>query len=169
MGLNEWELLSHWDIKDAFLSPYVLSTLLAHPSLCSPPVSRFDSSIGPLLFADQFLQLSTRLPSANVYGLGEHVHQQYRHDMNWKTWPIFNRDTTPNGVSFQMGPFPLNIIVSVLKVTSSYYSVVFKSKSLEWDYLALNSSLAIHQLRGSGCYLPLCLQFLIYKMEVISQ
>lgn len=57
----------------------------------------FDSSIGPLLFADQFLQLSIRLPSANVYGLGEHVHQQYRHDMNWKTWPIFARDTVPNG------------------------------------------------------------------------
>ncbi|ELK13786.1 Maltase-glucoamylase, intestinal [Pteropus alecto] len=57
----------------------------------------FDSSIGPLLFADQFLQLSIRLPSANVYGLGEHVHQQYLHDMNWKTWSIFARDTTPNG------------------------------------------------------------------------
>ncbi|XP_037691918.1 maltase-glucoamylase, intestinal isoform X2 [Choloepus didactylus] len=57
----------------------------------------FDSSIGPLLFADQFLQLSIRLPSANVYGLGEHVHQQYRHDMNWKTWSIFSRDTVPNG------------------------------------------------------------------------
>uniref|UniRef100_A0A5F9DBU7 Sucrase-isomaltase, intestinal n=1 Tax=Oryctolagus cuniculus TaxID=9986 RepID=A0A5F9DBU7_RABIT len=56
----------------------------------------FDSSIGPLLFADQFLQFSIRLPSANVYGLGEHVHQQYRHDMNWKTWPIFTRDTTPS-------------------------------------------------------------------------
>ncbi|KAM6201840.1 maltase-glucoamylase-like [Rhynchocyon petersi] len=56
----------------------------------------FDSSIGPLLFSDQLLQLSIRLPSANVYGLGEHVHQQYRHDMNWKTWPIFARDTTPN-------------------------------------------------------------------------
>nr|XP_042130483.1 maltase-glucoamylase, intestinal [Peromyscus maniculatus bairdii] len=56
----------------------------------------FDSSIGPLLFSDQFLQLSTRLPSANVYGLGEHVHQQYRHDMNWKTWSLFSRDTTPN-------------------------------------------------------------------------
>ncbi|XP_077004171.1 maltase-glucoamylase isoform X1 [Tamandua tetradactyla] len=57
----------------------------------------FDSSIGPLVFAEQFLQLSIRLPSANVYGLGEHVHQQYRHDMNWKTWPIFSRDTFPNG------------------------------------------------------------------------
>lgn len=56
----------------------------------------FDSSIGPLLFSDQFLQFSTHLPSANVYGLGEHVHQQYRHNMNWKTWPMFSRDTTPN-------------------------------------------------------------------------
>ncbi|CAH7470255.1 Mgam [Phodopus roborovskii] len=56
----------------------------------------FDSSIGPLLFSDQFLQLSTYLPSANVYGLGEHVHQRYRHDMNWKTWTLFSRDTTPN-------------------------------------------------------------------------
>lgn len=56
-----------------------------------------DSGIGPLIFADQFLQLSMRLPSANVYGLGEQVHQQYRHDMNWKTWAMFARDTTPNG------------------------------------------------------------------------
>ncbi|KAK7797627.1 hypothetical protein U0070_006683, partial [Myodes glareolus] len=55
----------------------------------------FDSSIGPLIFSDQYLQLSTFLPSANVYGLGEHIHQQYRHDMNWKTWPLFSRDTFP--------------------------------------------------------------------------
>ncbi|XP_075413533.1 putative maltase-glucoamylase 2 [Tenrec ecaudatus] len=54
-----------------------------------------DSSIGPLQFAQQYLQLSFRLPSMNVYGLGEHVHQQYRHDMNWKTWPIFTRDAAP--------------------------------------------------------------------------
>ncbi|XP_051856089.1 maltase-glucoamylase [Antechinus flavipes] len=56
----------------------------------------FDTSIGPLLFAQQYLQLSIKLPSANVYGLGEHVHQEYRHDMAWKTWPIFSRDNTPN-------------------------------------------------------------------------
>ncbi|XP_070644379.1 probable maltase-glucoamylase 2 [Bos indicus] len=54
-----------------------------------------DTSIGPLQFAQQYLQLSMRLPSANVYGLGEHVHQQYRHNMTWKTWPIFTRDATP--------------------------------------------------------------------------
>uniref|UniRef100_A0A8C2RPM9 P-type domain-containing protein n=1 Tax=Capra hircus TaxID=9925 RepID=A0A8C2RPM9_CAPHI len=39
----------------------------------------FDSSVGPLLFAHQFLQLSIRLPSANVYGLGEHVHHSFVH------------------------------------------------------------------------------------------
>ncbi|KAJ7325169.1 hypothetical protein JRQ81_018189 [Phrynocephalus forsythii] len=57
----------------------------------------FDTTIGPLVYADQFLQLSIRVPSWNVYGVGEHVHRQYRHDFNWKTWPIFTRDTFPNG------------------------------------------------------------------------
>ncbi|XP_022623710.1 maltase-glucoamylase, intestinal-like [Seriola dumerili] len=57
----------------------------------------FDTTVAPLVFADQYLQLSAKLPSHNIYGLGEHVHQRYRHDMNWKTWPIFTRDAFPNG------------------------------------------------------------------------
>uniref|UniRef100_A0A8C0U292 alpha-glucosidase n=1 Tax=Cyanistes caeruleus TaxID=156563 RepID=A0A8C0U292_CYACU len=56
----------------------------------------FDTTIGPLQYADQFLQLSIKLPSANIYGVGEHVHKQYRHDVNWKTWPIFSRDAMDN-------------------------------------------------------------------------
>uniref|UniRef100_A0A3Q2X166 P-type domain-containing protein n=1 Tax=Haplochromis burtoni TaxID=8153 RepID=A0A3Q2X166_HAPBU len=58
----------------------------------------FDTTIAPLVFEDQYIQLSARLPSHNIYGLGEHVHRQYRHDTNWKTWPIFTRDAFPNGV-----------------------------------------------------------------------
>ncbi|KAM6305024.1 sucrase-isomaltase, intestinal [Aegotheles albertisi] len=57
----------------------------------------FDTTIGPLQYADQFLQLSIKLPSSNIYGVGEHVHKQYRHDVNWKTWPIFSRDVGPSG------------------------------------------------------------------------
>ncbi|XP_061493207.1 sucrase-isomaltase, intestinal [Rhineura floridana] len=57
----------------------------------------FNTSIGPLVYADQFLQLSIRVPSWNVYGVGEHVRRQYRHDFNWKTWPIFTRDAAPLG------------------------------------------------------------------------
>uniref|UniRef100_A0A3Q0RZK0 P-type domain-containing protein n=1 Tax=Amphilophus citrinellus TaxID=61819 RepID=A0A3Q0RZK0_AMPCI len=58
----------------------------------------FDTRMAPLVFEDQYLQLSAKLPSHNIYGLGEHVHRQYRHDTNWKTWPIFTRDAFPNGV-----------------------------------------------------------------------
>ncbi|XP_036037736.1 putative maltase-glucoamylase-like protein FLJ16351 [Onychomys torridus] len=54
-----------------------------------------DTGIGPLQFDQQYLQLSFRLPSSNVYGLGEHVHQQYLHNMSWNTWPIFTRDALP--------------------------------------------------------------------------
>ncbi|XP_069474583.1 sucrase-isomaltase, intestinal [Ambystoma mexicanum] len=57
----------------------------------------FDTTIGPLQYANQYLQLSIKLPSSNIYGLGEHVHKQFRHDVNWKTWPIFTRDWFPNG------------------------------------------------------------------------
>ncbi|KAK2538509.1 maltase-glucoamylase [Columba guinea] len=56
----------------------------------------FDTTIGPLQYADQFLQLSIKLPSINIYGVGEHVHKQYRHDVNWKTWPMFSRDIGPS-------------------------------------------------------------------------
>lgn len=59
---------------------------------------RFDTTIGPLQYADQFLQLSIKLPSINIYGVGEHVHKQYRHDVNWKTWPMFSRDIGPSAV-----------------------------------------------------------------------
>uniref|UniRef100_A0A4W6E6N8 alpha-glucosidase n=1 Tax=Lates calcarifer TaxID=8187 RepID=A0A4W6E6N8_LATCA len=56
----------------------------------------FDTTMAPLVFEDQYLQLSAKLPSHNIYGLGEHVHRHYRHDTNWRTWPIFTRDGTHN-------------------------------------------------------------------------
>ncbi|CAH1245726.1 MGAM [Branchiostoma lanceolatum] len=57
----------------------------------------FDTSVSKLTFGDQFLSVSTRLASSNLYGLGEHVHRRYRHDLNWKTWPIFSRGASPKG------------------------------------------------------------------------
>ncbi|XP_061924131.1 sucrase-isomaltase, intestinal [Entelurus aequoreus] len=66
----------------------------------------FDT-MGPLVFADQFLQLSAKLPSHNIYGLGEHVHRQFRHDTYWRTWPIFTRDAFPNGGTHNLyGHYP---------------------------------------------------------------
>lgn len=59
---------------------------------------RFDTSIGPLVYSDQYLQISTRLPSDYIYGIGEQVHKRFRHDLSWKTWPIFTRDQLPGDV-----------------------------------------------------------------------
>ncbi|XP_045707250.1 sucrase-isomaltase, intestinal [Phyllostomus hastatus] len=55
----------------------------------------FDTSIGPLVYSDQYLQISTKLPSEYIYGFGEHIHKRFRHDLYWKTWPIFTRDQLP--------------------------------------------------------------------------
>ncbi|XP_036902604.1 sucrase-isomaltase, intestinal [Sturnira hondurensis] len=55
----------------------------------------FDTSIGPLVYSDQYLQISTKLPSEYIYGFGEHIHKTFRHDLYWKTWPIFSRDQIP--------------------------------------------------------------------------
>lgn len=75
---------------------------------------RFDTTFAPLVFADQYLQLSAKLPSHNIYGLGEHVHQQYRHDTNWRTWPIFARDAFPNGVRSTQAHTHTNHLFNVL-------------------------------------------------------
>ncbi|XP_041515159.1 sucrase-isomaltase, intestinal [Microtus oregoni] len=55
----------------------------------------FDTSIGPLVYSNQYLQISTKLPSEYIYGFGEHIHKRFRHDLYWKTWPIFTRDEGP--------------------------------------------------------------------------
>ena len=57
--------------------------------------SRWDTSVGAFVFADQFLQISTRLPSEYVYGFGEHEHSSFKHDLNWKTLGMFSRDQPP--------------------------------------------------------------------------
>lgn len=56
---------------------------------------RFDTRIGGLTFTDQFLSISTVLPSKNVYGLGENAHDSFRHAMDGSVWPLFSRDEGP--------------------------------------------------------------------------
>ena len=46
----------------------------------------FDSSLGGLTLADQFLQIGAKIPSSNVFGLGEHEHHSLRHNMSWSSW-----------------------------------------------------------------------------------
>jgi len=54
----------------------------------------FNSTIGPLLYADQFLQISTLLPSTWLYGLGER-HSNSLLDIKWNRLVFWARDQQP--------------------------------------------------------------------------
>uniref|UniRef100_A0A915PSC0 alpha-glucosidase n=1 Tax=Setaria digitata TaxID=48799 RepID=A0A915PSC0_9BILA len=57
----------------------------------------WDTSIGGLLFADQYLQIATFLPTDKVYGFGENVHLSLKHNFaTYTTWPMFARDQPPD-------------------------------------------------------------------------
>lgn len=66
-----------------------------------PFIFSWDSRLPGFAFNDQFIQISTRLPSQYVYGFGEVEHTAFNRDMNWHTWGMFTRDQPP-GVGTHM-------------------------------------------------------------------
>ncbi|CAK8696713.1 unnamed protein product [Clavelina lepadiformis] len=70
----------------------------------------FNSTIAPLIYFDQFLQISTSLPSTNVYGLGER-HEDLLIDTNWKRLKFWARDQPPHENANLYGDHPLYIAV----------------------------------------------------------
>lgn len=50
--------------------------------------------MAPLIFADQFLQIATLLPSRFLYGLGEH-RGTLLHSLDWSTLTLWARDVAP--------------------------------------------------------------------------
>lgn len=55
--------------------------------------------MAPLFYADQFLQMSTSLPSPFVYGLAEH-RSPLLQDVRWNTLSLWARDVPPVVWSF---------------------------------------------------------------------
>lgn len=62
---------------------------------------RLNTTVAPLFFADQFLQLSTSLPSRYVTGLAEHLGPLML-NTNWTKITLWNRDIAPT-VQGQLG------------------------------------------------------------------
>lgn len=55
---------------------------------------RLNTTVAPLFFADQFLQISTSLPSHFISGLGEHLTPLVL-DTAWTRVTLWNRDMAP--------------------------------------------------------------------------
>lgn len=71
----------------------------------------WDTSIGGLIFSDKYIQIATYLPSTNVYGFGENIHKNLKHNFEkYVTWGMFARDEPPNSKGFDTknlyGTFP---------------------------------------------------------------
>ncbi|KAB1283121.1 Sucrase-isomaltase; intestinal [Camelus dromedarius] len=65
----------------------------------------WDSRLPGFAFNNQFIQISTRLPSEYVYGFGEVEHTAFKRDLNWHTWGMFTREQPP-GVDVTFQPTP---------------------------------------------------------------
>uniref|UniRef100_A0A665U795 Lysosomal alpha-glucosidase n=1 Tax=Echeneis naucrates TaxID=173247 RepID=A0A665U795_ECHNA len=68
-----------------------------------------NTTVAPLLFADQYLQLSTQLASSFVSGLGEHYTPLIL-DLNWTSLTLWNRDMAPHADANLYGSHPFYIV-----------------------------------------------------------
>lgn len=64
-----------------------------------------NTALAPLLFADQFLQISTALPSEYLYGLGEHL-TSLNLNTTWSRLTFWNRDISPEKDTNLYGSHP---------------------------------------------------------------
>ncbi|XP_065301862.1 lysosomal alpha-glucosidase-like isoform X2 [Dermacentor albipictus] len=70
-----------------------------------------DTRLPGTVLAEQFLQLSTRLTTANVFGLGGlSTKESLKHDINWKTITFFNK-RSQNRPSEYFGVHPFYMVV----------------------------------------------------------
>ncbi|KAM5135362.1 lysosomal alpha-glucosidase-like isoform 1-T2 [Mantella aurantiaca] len=67
-----------------------------------------DTNIAPMIFADQFIQMSSSLPSSYLYGLGEHL-TSINLDLNWKKLTFWNRDLIPREDANLYGSHPFYV------------------------------------------------------------
>ncbi|XP_062874741.1 lysosomal alpha-glucosidase [Trichomycterus rosablanca] len=68
-----------------------------------------NTTVAPLLFADQYLQLSTSLASSLVSGFGEH-YTQLTLDLNWTSITLWNRDMAPHSDANLYGSHPFCLV-----------------------------------------------------------
>ncbi|KAM3598379.1 uncharacterized protein V6R79_017239 [Siganus canaliculatus] len=68
-----------------------------------------NTTVAPLLFSDQYLQLSTTLASSLVSGLGEH-YTSLLLDLNWTSLTLWNTDMAPHADANLYGSHPFYLV-----------------------------------------------------------
>ncbi|RLV83702.1 hypothetical protein DV515_00016396, partial [Chloebia gouldiae] len=71
----------------------------------------WDSPLVDLFFSNQFLEITTTVPSTSVYGFGEHEHPTFKHNMDFVTYGMYARDQPPTSFANLYGVHPFYMCV----------------------------------------------------------
>jgi alpha-glucosidase (family GH31 glycosyl hydrolase) len=89
----------------------------------------FDSSPGKFVFADQYLTMSWKPASENVYGIGENEQKSFKHDFEQNiTWGLWGRDQPP---SFTANMYGVQPYYTVLENDGNAHSVAIVNSNAQ--------------------------------------
>ncbi|CAF1098155.1 unnamed protein product [Rotaria sordida] len=102
----------------------------------STGVTLFDSSVSPLIFADQFIKFSTRLSSPLLYGFGEHQQPLLINvTQEWKRLTFYTRDFPPmqHINLYGVHPFHINLERTPNNQTNVHGQFFLNSNAMDVD------------------------------------
>uniref|UniRef100_H0YZ95 alpha-glucosidase n=1 Tax=Taeniopygia guttata TaxID=59729 RepID=H0YZ95_TAEGU len=117
------------------------SQLILSPSVCH----RWDSPLVDLFFSNQFLEITTTVPSTSVYGFGEHEHPTFKHNMDFVTYGMYARDQAPTSFANLYGVHPFYMCV---EPDSNAHGVLLLNSNAQDVTLSPNPSLTFRTIGG---------------------
>ncbi|KAM9292474.1 sucrase-isomaltase, intestinal-like [Morus bassanus] len=105
----------------------------------------WDSPLVDLFFSNQYLQITTTVPSTSVYGFGEHEHPSFKHSMDFVTYGMFSRDQAPTSFANLYGVHPFYMCV---EADSNAYGVLLLNSNAQDVSLSPNPSLTFRTIGG---------------------
>ncbi|XP_071889148.1 sucrase-isomaltase, intestinal [Anas platyrhynchos] len=105
----------------------------------------WDSPLVDLFFSNQYLQITTAVPSTSVYGFGEHEHVSFKHSMDFVTYGMYSRDQapTPNANLYGVHPFYMCV-----EDDSNAHGVLLLNSNAQDVSLSPNPSLTFRTIGG---------------------
>ncbi|CAG7733772.1 unnamed protein product [Allacma fusca] len=105
----------------------------------------FDTSVGGFTFSNQFLQIATRLPTKNLYGIGENEQHSFRHKFDqYYTWPLYARDQPP---SYNANMYGVHPRYTVLEEDGSAHGVVIVNSNAQ-EFITIPSPALLYRTIG---------------------
>ncbi|XP_060050634.1 sucrase-isomaltase, intestinal-like isoform X2 [Erinaceus europaeus] len=105
----------------------------------------WEVNFGSLIFSNQFLQLTTSLPSSSIYGFGEQEHSSFKHDMKFVKLGMFSRDQSPVPLSNLYGVHPFYMCV---ENDFNTHGVLFLNSDAQDVILSPHPSLTFRTIGG---------------------